>query len=156
MDNILLDQYTCISSLRKQPTFDYATTGFQACQNDFELGRRIKVSRRHWRLQAPQAGGEGFWGSGSQTPSGLQGQHPVGVPRGEGPRSKTDLRFLRELKLVLLGAMLTTLSICFQMKIINQFFFNFLFHYSLRCHILVHVTSIFFLSTVSVLTRTAS
>ena len=88
-------------------------------------GRRIKVSRWHWGPEAPQAGGEGFWGSGSRAPSGLQGQRPVGVPRGEGPRSKTDLRVLRELKLVLLRAVLTTLSICFQMKIINQFFFQF-------------------------------
>ena len=57
-------------------------------------GRRIKyLSRWHWGPEAPQAGGEEVWGPGSRAPSRLQGQHPVGVPRGEGPRSKTDLRF---------------------------------------------------------------
>ena len=57
-------------------------------------GRRIQVSTRHWGPEPLQAGGEGVLGSGSQAPSGLQGQHPVGVPRGEGHGSKMDLRFL--------------------------------------------------------------
>ena len=105
--------------------------------------RRIRKSSWHWGPEAPYQRWS-LWAA--RAPSGVQGWHPVGGPGGETPMSKTDLRFSRLLKLALLSgrAILTREVSVFEWKSFTHFFFNFPFHDSLRCHVLVHVTSIYF------------
>ena len=99
-------------------------------------GRRIKVSRRHWGPEAPQAGGEGSWVPGPQWATGAA---PCWGSKGRRPQEQDGFEVLTLAEIGFPESKANNPEYLFLNENHQSVFF--IFH---RCHILVHVRSIFF------------
>ena len=107
-------------------------------------GRRIQVSTRHWGPEPPPGrrwGGLGVWVPG---PQWVTGAAPCWGSKGWRPREQNGFEVFVLAEIGSPENNANNPEYLFLNENHQSSFFYFWFHYFLRCHILVHVSSIFF------------